>query len=194
MNKRRMRPLPKIIISLFIIFIVFLFILGVLQLFRREKVYPIHYRDEVESAAETFGIDESTVYAVIYCESSFKKDVVSNMGAVGLMQLLPETLEWLCQREGVEYSQTLLTDPETNIYYGTMFLSILYDYFENWDAVHAAYHAGHTRVKNWLDDGTCVIDSDGNLFGIPIDATRVYVERINDAKYGYIKTLEKEQK
>ena len=194
MNKRRMRPLPKIIISLLLVFIAFLFVLGVSELFRREKVYPIHYREEVKSASEKFGIDESTVFAVIYCESGFDKDAVSNMGAVGLMQILPETLEWLCEKDGVDYSEDFLTSPEKNIYYGTMFMSILYDYFENWDAVHAAYHAGHTRVRNWLDEGVCVIDADGNLFGIPIDATRVYVDRINAAKDGYIKTLEKEQK
>ena len=75
-----------------------------------------------------------------------------------------------------------------------MFLSILYDRYENWDAVHAAYHAGHGRVDGWFESGEVIIDADGNLTGIPIDATSVYVERINSAKKVYTELLAKEKK
>ncbi len=194
MNKRHMRLAPKIVIGTFVVFLLFLFVLGVREVFFKKNYYPIEFEKEVESASKIFGVDESVIYSVIYCESSFKKSAESNMGAVGLMQLLPETLEWLCGKEGVEYNSDFLLNPEKNIYYGTMFLSILYDKYENWDLVHAAYHAGHTRVDNWIEEGTVVIDADGNLTGIPIKATDVYVEKINTAKKAYIKLLDKEEK
>jgi soluble lytic murein transglycosylase len=93
-----------------------------------------------------------------------------------------------------EFDEEKLFDPSTNIRYGTMFLSILYERYGNWDAVYAAYHAGHGRVDKWFEDGTVIIDADGNLTGIPIDATAVYVERVNKAKSIYTELLSKEEK
>lgn len=192
--KRKLRPIPKLIITVFVLFIVFLFFLGIWDTFFRASHYPMAYKEEITAACEEFGIDVETVFATIYCESSFNKEAVSNMNARGLMQLLPDTFEWLCTREGVEYDEEMLFDPATNIRYGTMFLSILYDRYENWDAVHAAYHAGHGRVDGWFERGEVIIDADGNLTGIPIDATSVYVERINSAKKVYTELLAKEKK
>ncbi len=189
-----MRPLPKIILGALALFLLFLFVLGVREVFFKKNYYPIYFENEVKLASDTFGVDEEIIYSVIYCESSFDKSAVSNMGAVGLMQLLPETLEWLCMRDGAEYSEEMLLDPEKNIYYGTMFLSMMFDRYENWDAAHAAYHAGHTRVDNWFADGTVVIDAEGRLTGIPIKATDVYVNKIRTAKKAYIKLLDKEEK
>ncbi len=170
------------------------FVLGVREVFFKKNYYPIEFKKEVQAASEIFQVPEETLYSVIYCESSFRPHVESNMGAVGLMQLLPETLEWLCSREGSEYSEEYLLDPEKNIYYGAMFLSILYDKYENWDCVHAAYHAGHSRLDTWLLEGECIIDADGRLTGIPIKATEVYVDKINTARLAYIKLLDKEEK
>jgi soluble lytic murein transglycosylase len=167
-----------------------MFIVGIWDVFFRKSYYPIAYEEEVSLASSALGVDEAVIYATIYCESSFNKEAVSNMDARGLMQILPETFEWLCELEGFESDTELLFDPQINVYYGTKFLSILYERYGNWDVAHAAYHAGHGRVDKWLENGEVVIDADGALTGIPIDATRVYVERINRAKSGYIKLLE----
>lgn len=192
MNKRKMRLLPKIIIALFILFILFLFVLGVWDTFFRKNYYPIAYEEEVSLASEAFGIDEAVIYSIIYCESSFNRDAVSNMNAKGLMQMLPSTYEWLCSLDETEYVEDDLFDPEKNIHYGTKYISMLYDKYENWDAVFAAYHAGNGRVDKWFEDGTVVVDAEGKLTGIPIDATAVYVDKINSALVEYIKLLEKE--
>lgn len=192
MNKRKMQLLPKIIITLFILFILFLFVLGVWDTFFRGNYYPIAYEEEVALASDTFAIDEAVIYSIIYCESSFNKDAVSNLDARGLMQMLPSTYEWLCSIDGVEYLEEDLFDPQENIYYGAKYLSMLYEKYQNWDVVFAAYHAGNGRVDKWFEEGTVVIDADGKLTGIPISATRVYVEKVNYALEAYIKLLEKE--
>ena len=192
MTKRKMRLLPKVVIILFTMFILFLFVLGVWDTFFRKNYYPITYEEEVTLASDTFGIDKAVIYSIIYCESSFNKDAVSNMDARGLMQMLPSTYEWLCSVDGIEYIEENLFDPQENVYYGTMYLSMLYDKYENWDAVFAAYHAGNGRVDKWFESGTVVVDAEGKLTGIPIDATAVYVEKVNSALDAYIKLLEKE--
>lgn len=187
-----MRLLPKIVIVLFVLFILFLFCLGVFDAFFHKKYYPIAYEEEVALASDTYGIDEAIIYSIIYCESSFNREAVSNLDARGLMQMLPSTYEWLCSLDGVEYDEENLFDPQENIYYGTRYLSMLYDRYENWDAVFAAYHAGNGRVDKWLEEGTVVIDAEGKLTGVPIEATAVYVEKVNAALAQYIKLLEKE--
>lgn len=192
MNKRKMRLLPKIIITLLVLFILFLFVLGVWDTFFRRNYYPIAYEEEITLASESFGVDEAIIYSIIYCESSFNREAVSNMDARGLMQMLPSTYEWLCSLDGAEYVEEDLFDPQKNIYYGTKYLSMLYNKYENWDAVFAAYHAGNGRVDKWFEEGKLVIDADGKLTGIPIVATNVYVEKVNTALTQYIKLLEKE--
>ena len=194
MTKRRMKLLPRIIIGLFTVFLVCMFLIGIWDVFFRKTHYPIAYSEEVSLASSALGVDEAVIYATIYCESSFNKDAVSNMDARGLMQILPDTFEWLCEQEGLEPDAEMLFDPQTNIYYGTKFLSILYERYGNWDAAHAAYHAGHGRVDKWFENGDVVIDAEGSLTGIPIDATAVYVKKINRAKSGYIELLEEKEK
>jgi len=192
LSKRKMRLLPRIIIIVFALFIFFLFALGVWDTFFHKNYYPIAYEEEVALASDTFGVDEAIIYSIIYCESSFNREAVSNLDARGLMQMIPTTYEWLCELDGIEYAEENLFDAQENVYYGTKYLSMLYEKYKNWDAVFAAYHAGNGRVDKWLEDGTVVIDADGKLTGIPINATEVYVEKVNDALAQYIKLLEKE--
>lgn len=192
MKRRKLKPMPAITL---VTFTLLLFIVAVVVIIRvnREEAYPLEYRDIVERVSLEEGVAEHILYAVIFTESSFVADAKSEMGAVGLMQLLPDTAEWLCEREGVEYSEEMLVDPEFSVRYGAKFLKILYDRYENWDAAHAAYHAGFGRVDNWLEEGTAHYE-DGQLVGIPIDATDYYVNKLRDVREKYFKQLEKEKK
>lgn len=187
MQKRKIRPLPLIIILTLTILLAILFILGVYDVFFGKKSYPVKYKDEIRLASQTYNVDEHIIYATIFCESNFDKNAVSGMNAKGLMQLLPETYEWL---SGEEATNENIFNPEKNILYGTKYLSVLYNHYDgNWDSVHAAYHAGNGRVDRWYEEGTVVVDAEGNLTGIPLKATAVYVDRINEAKKAYIKII-----
>lgn len=187
-KKRRIRVLR---LGILLLFTAFLAAVALIIIFNsRETELPMEYDEIIEKVAYEEGIADHVLYAVIYTESSFDKDAVSSAGAVGLMQLLPDTAEWLCGREGVEYSADMLTDPEFSIRYGTKYLMILYDRYDNWDAAHAAYNAGFTRVDSWLDEGIAVISDDGQLTGIPIASVDAYVNKIRETREKYYKQLE----
>lgn len=188
MKKRRLKVLPTAILAIFTLLLVAVAVIIIYN--NREIDLPIEYTEIVEEVALQEGVAEHILYAVIYTESSFKADVVSSANAVGLMQLLPDTASWLCEREGAEYDESMLVDPKFNITYGTRYLKILYDKYENWDAAHAAYHAGFSRVDKWLEEGIAYYNEDGQLVGIPIESTQLYVDKIRSVREKYFKQLQ----
>ncbi len=153
-----------------------------------QETHPLMYTSIVEKYSHEYNVPAYVISAVIEVESGHKKDVVSSKGAIGLMQITPETFEWLCNYTDVggEYDENKLYDPETNIKYGTYFLSYLYEKYGVWETAHAAYNAGISRINGWLKDEN--ISKDGRLVKIPIKETREYVEKIIMAKKVYRET------
>ncbi len=148
--------------------------------------YPQTYSEEVQASAKEFSVDENLIYAVIYTESGFRADAESGAGAVGLMQLMPETFTWLQERlDGeVVYSEDALKTPSVNIRYGTYFLSYLLEQYSDVPTALAAYNAGTTNVDRWLSDSA--YSSDGKtLDDIPYDETRNYVKKVTDVRKKY---------
>ena len=192
MKKRKLKVLPVLTLSLFTALLLIVAIVVIVRV-NKETIYPTEYSEIVELVSLEEGVSENILYAVIFAESSFIADAKSSVGAVGLMQLLPDTAKWLCEREGIEYDETLLTDPEFSIRYGAKFLKILYDRYENWDAAHAAYHAGFGRVDTWLEEEIAHYE-DGQLVGIPIEATENYVNKLRNLREKYFKQLKEEKK
>ncbi len=150
-----------------------------------KKAYPLVYSDFVESSSSSFGVPKKIVYAVIKTESDFDSTAQSSAGAIGLMQIAPATFEEISGKLGDSYEKGMMYDPETNIRYGTYYLSYLYRYFGDWNVVFAAYNAGMGTVSGWLDDSSCT-DSEGNLVNIPFPETEQYVKKVNDAINKYI--------
>ncbi len=150
----------------------------------REYLYPREYTEYVTQYCENYSVPEDLVYAVIKTESGFDPDATSRAGAKGLMQLMPDTLDWLSRLLDEEKPTGEITDPETNIKYGTYYLRHLYDRFGDWNTALAAYNAGHGRVTRWLADNN--YSDDGKILKvIPIDETKNYVNRVNDARNHY---------
>lgn len=156
---------------------------GAITLFER-ITHPRDYREIVEEYADLYAVPESVVYAVIKCESGFDPTAVSHAGAIGLMQMMPQTFEDLCALTGEHYDEGLLYEPETSIRYGTYLLSILYLKYGNWETAYAAYNAGEPAVDGWLDD-PAHSDGNGNLTDIPYKETRKYVKRVARARTVY---------
>ena len=144
------------------------------------KSHPREYSDYVETYAAEYGVPEAVVYAVIKTESGFSSGAVSDAGAVGLMQIMPDTFHWLLTMTKESLDSGMLYDPQTNIKYGTYYLSYLYLRYGSWDEVFAAYNAGHGKVDEWLADEDC-IDENGKLAQIPYEETRNYVKKVNKA-------------
>ena len=146
-----------------------------------KNAYPREYSEYVEVYAEAYGVPEGLVYAVIRTESSFDSGAVSPVGAVGLMQLMPSTFEWLTDDKLFEHLESgMLYDPETNIKYGTYCLSFLYDRYGDWELALAAYNGGLGNVDKWLEDDKYA-DGEGGLKRIPFKETRQVVARVTDA-------------
>ena len=139
--------------------------------------YPVKYEDYVEEYAAMYDVPEELLFAVIRTESSFKPEAVSSAGALGLTQITPETFHWLRTKTGESLEDDALSDPETSIKYGALFLGLLLDEFGCTETAVAAYHAGRGRVNSWLKDKT--ISPDGvTLQTIPISDTAHYVRKV----------------
>ena len=155
------------------------------------SIYPMpeEYKPFVEKYSEEYGVPKELIYAVIKTESGFDSSAVSNKGAVGLMQIMPATFEWLTNDILHEHlGKGMLYDPETNIKYGTYYLSRLYGRFGDWDTALAAYNGGEGNVSEWLSDPRYSDDGKKlNIDKIPSEfkETENYVKKVNKAQKKY---------
>ena len=157
------------------------------RLEKRMAEYPVAYVDEIRSGAEEFGLDPYFVIAVVRCESSFDADAVSHRGAIGLMQVMPDTGTWIAHKLGMDdtYSESTLYDPATNIRFGCWYLNFVSGRFDGREReMIAAYNAGHRTVENWLEDPAYA--QDGALTVIPYDDAALYYERVTAARAAYV--------
>lgn len=151
-----------------------------------EKTHPLKYSEAVEKYSAEYAVPEEIIYAVIHTESSFESDAVSKKGAIGLMQITPETFDWLRMKMGesdTPVSSDLLYNPENNIKYGTYFLSLLYTEYGVWDTVYAAYNAGRSTVNEWMKSPEH--NNNGKIANIPYKETANYVEKVKKAAANY---------
>jgi len=153
------------------------FLLGSIRLWGR-IFFPLPYKDLVEMQAFKYNLDPLLVTAVIREESAFDAKARSKHGALGLMQIMPETGAWISVQFGEEFSREELLRPETSIRYGVWYLdSLLTEYRGDPIKALAAYNAGSGKVKGWLAKGTW----DGTLASLeklPYLETRQYVIKI----------------
>jgi soluble lytic murein transglycosylase len=149
------------------------------------RAYPYEYRAEVEENAAHYGQDPLFVAAVIRTESRWKPGAESSAHAVGLMQIMPATGEWIAELNGWDYERDMLKDAAYNIRSGCWYLDYLSKKFGgDMTVVLAAYNAGENVVKKWVAQG---LFEDG-VGGIPYPETRSYVGKVKDAyeKYKFL--------
>ncbi|MFO7262786.1 MAG: hypothetical protein A6D91_03990 [Bacillaceae bacterium G1] len=141
--------------------------------------FPMHYRDEIWQAAAKYDVSPYLVAAIIQSESRYNKDARSKKGALGLMQLMPETAKWALLQMGYsEAAEEFLHDPSLNIEVGTWYLRWLLDYYQgNWPLAIAAYNAGQGVVDRWLREGQWDGRAD-TVDQIPYPETRRYVRKV----------------
>jgi soluble lytic murein transglycosylase len=150
-------------------------------------VYPLEHTDAIRDAARRYDLDPALVAAVIYAESRFDEHARSSQGAVGLMQILPETADQIAgESGGVAFTTADLEDPRVNVRYGCYYLRHALDtYGGDLRAAIAAYNAGMGAVSEWKAAG------DGSrlrLRDIPYPETRAYVKKVLEARRVYRET------
>ena len=131
--------------------------------------YPLEHEAIVRGHARNYRLDPSLIAAVIYQESKFDTDARSRSGAIGLMQLLPDTAKGIALRTGgSRFRVEDLYDPEINVRYGSWYLRHLLDKYGDVESALAAYNAGQRNVDRWREEGR----------GIRFAETRHYVRRV----------------
>lgn len=159
-----------------------------------DEQYPLLYGDTIQRLSGEYNLSPSLIAAIIRNESSFRPAVESSVGARGLMQLMPDTAEWIAHKlRWDNYQFDLLYDPEINIRFGCWYLNYLSSLF-NGDplCVVCAYHAGQGEISSWLSNplyssnGTTLIQNN-----LPDGPTKQYAGRVTrdygiyQAKYFY---------
>lgn len=147
---------------------------------KRER-YPLEYEDIIAAQCAEYSLDCHLIASMIYCESSFDPEAVSGVGAVGLMQIMPETAEWIAMRLGErDFKLNSLTAPETSVRFGCYYMSFLLErYNGSYFRAVAAYHCGHGAMDAVLRD--FVPEYDGDEPELPGRETKKYVSRVLSA-------------
>jgi soluble lytic murein transglycosylase len=131
--------------------------------------YPLRYEQIVVGHADNYRLDPALLAAVIYTESRFRPDARSDAGALGLMQLLPETARGIAVRTGgTAFVVSDLLEPELNVRYGAWYLRHLLERYGDQRTALAAYHAGQGNVDDWRSRGS----------SIAFPETRAYVDKV----------------
>ncbi|MDO8346053.1 MAG: transglycosylase SLT domain-containing protein, partial [Cellvibrio sp.] len=145
-----------------------------------EVRFPIVYKEHVAKAAKQTSVNPLFIFAVTRQESAFVHDAKSTAGAVGLMQLLPSTAKQTAQKNGLSFTPQDLIKPEKNIALGSRYLDHLLGVFDgNRILAAAAYNAGPTRVKKWLNkEKGAQLPYDVWIETIPYKETRGYVQNV----------------
>lgn len=178
---RKGRACGCLLLLLLVIAALLLFFQGPLFEQAEELLFPRDYEEYVREACAEYGMDPWLIMAMIREESAFDPSAESSAGACGLMQLMPETAEWVIGQAG--FSMTLedaLWDPRSNIFVGVWYVHWLdLTYYDGNlpGAAIAAYNAGHSHVDEWLASGAW----DGTLAeaeNIPYAETRRYVQYV----------------
>jgi soluble lytic murein transglycosylase len=150
------------------------------RLSRSGSFQPRAYSDEVNSAAAKFGLDPNLLFAVMRVESVFNRRILSNAGAVGLMQIMPHTGQRIAYRMGLEdFEPTQLLAPRRNLEFSAWYLSSLLRRFEGrLPLAIAAYNGGPHNVRLWLRNNRPEMPMDAFIERIPFKETNNYVRRV----------------
>jgi len=165
-------------VVLLLAFLTFLFLRG--PAFVQRYYYPLEHESAIRESAERHEINPYLVAAVVNAESGWDPDVVSDADAVGLMQVLPETAAEMRELGLVEASASDdLSDPATNIEYGTAYLRYLVERYHEIETALAAYNAGIANADDWAKQGGDIRDA------IEFPETKHFVLRVARARDVY---------
>lgn len=147
-------------------------------------IFTPHFTAVIEENAEYFDIEPALVYAVVKAESGYRADAVSPKGALGLMQLMPDTAKWIFDELNYKHNgdidfKAFILRPEVNVLLATAYLSYLQYRFDSQTLAIIAYNAGEGRVAKWLEEGIKLPQD------IPFAETKKYYRRVTSYQRVY---------
>ena len=156
----------------FIVIVVFCMVGFVWQ---RYFWFDLQYDGYITQCCNEQKVSKSLVYAIVKAESNFDTKALSNKGAVGLMQLMPDTALFVAQTQNITNFD--LTNPKDNLMLGICYIAYLQQKFDRQKDVVCAYNAGEGNVQNWLNEKA--LSSDGkSLDKIPFKETENYLKKV----------------
>jgi len=140
--------------------------------------YLAPYRDALQTHIRENNLEEAWVYGLMRQESRFVTSAKSNVGAAGVMQIMPSTARWIAKKLGLKsYKQSLLQQLDTNLRLGTYYMkTVLSSFGDSAVLASAAYNAGPGRARSWRGNQPL----EGAIYAetIPFDETRDYVKKV----------------
>lgn len=165
----------KVIFYTLTILLIIIVAAGSIYYYKEFYLYKTDYLDEVTMSSLDYEVDIYLVYAIIKVESSFDASAKSSAGALGLMQLIPDTAEYM---KGEELAEEELFDPTINIDLGIKYLKYLSEKFNSREWVIVAYNAGETKAREWMNN-------DISPYQVPFKESREYLVKVNNAMRRY---------
>ncbi len=148
-------------------------------------LYPFPYLEQIENWSQERQLNPLLVTALIRQESRFTPGIKSSAGAVGLMQVMPDTATWIAKN--IKLKEYQLDNPEDNIKLGTWYLDYTHDeYANNSMLAVASYNAGPGAVGDWVAKKG-VGDPDQFVESIPYSETRGYVKSVFENYWNYLR-------
>ena len=140
--------------------------------------YLAPFRRELEPKAAELSLDSGWVYGLMRQESRFIMNAKSNVGAQGLMQLMPATAQWVAKKISLpNFTQAKVTEMDTNITLGTHYMRMVLQSLDNHPVLaSAAYNAGPGRAQRWRADTP--LEAAIYIESIPFSETRDYVKKV----------------
>lgn len=145
--------------------------------------YPIKYKGYIKKYSKANNVDPYMLTAIIREESRFNPKAQSGKGAVGLMQLMPKTANWISKTADYHLKDGDLNKPQHNIKYGSWYFSYLKKKYKSDALALSAYNAGSTNVDRWIKR----LGHRNAKKKIPFPETKQYVSKVKEAAEVYEK-------
>ncbi len=148
------------------------------------NLYPLHYKDIILKYSKEYGVDPAIVFAIMREESHYDKNIRSPVNAVGLMQIMPSTADWLSPHIGIKRSEIDLTNPDQNIKFGVYYIKFIMNRVYDTELIMAGYNAGHGRAIRWENEYKRLGKYEKYEY-IPFEETRHYIRKVSQSYMAY---------
>ena len=155
--------------------------------------HPMPHQSQVVRYSQSAGIDPAWAYGIMRQESRFVTSARSNVGASGLMQIMPDTAKYIARSLGENYSASNANSGDTNIRYGTWYMSDIQGKLNGQPVLATAgYNAGPNKAKRWQPVYGS-LDADQYVETIAYPETRNYVKHVMENATVYSSLLGRPQ-
>lgn len=177
MIARHYKDLKKIVLLLMILALAYNIYFS--DYIQKKYYYPLVYEKTIQEVSKQYKLDPFFILALIKNESKFNPQAESPNGALGLMQIMPETGVWIAeQTKWKNFTLTSLRDPVLNIKFGSWYIAELEHEFDGNEVLMlAAYNAGRGNVNGWIEKYHWNKNF-SDINAIPFVETQIYIRRI----------------